>query len=150
MVKVGDRMSFDDELDLKSWLLEGGDEQLMHGGGRESRYVLHSVMVHSGDANSGHYYAFVRPGLGTLGSCHAVDDGPTAGRSISWFRFDDARVVKVSRRVVELEGFGGMHNGGTTSTSAYLLQYVRRDSIPALLHHHDEASTHQEWNSKQG
>lgn len=32
------------------------------------RYLLHSVLTHSGTVNSGHYYAYVRPGLG-LDSC---------------------------------------------------------------------------------
>ena len=29
-----------------------------------ARYLLHSVLTHSGTVNSGHYYAYVRPGLG--------------------------------------------------------------------------------------
>lgn len=41
-----------------------------------------SVLVHSGDDRSGHYYAFTRP------------DG------VNWFRFDDTRVEAVGREQV--------------------------------------------------
>ena len=42
-------------------------------------YRLHSVLVHSGGPNGGHYYAFIRP---------LCND--------QWLRFDDERVTKVS------------------------------------------------------
>ena len=52
----------------------------------------------------------------------------------SWFRFDDARITKATRLEVEQHGYGGQR-GSSMSTTAYLLQYVRKDAIPALLFH---------------
>ena len=41
-------------------------------------YHLHGVLVHSGDVNGGHYFAFIRP----------EKDG-------RWYRFDDDKVTPV-------------------------------------------------------
>jgi hypothetical protein len=40
------------------------------------RYVLHSVLVHSGGVGGGHYYAFVRPRVG-MDPQWAVPEGAT-------------------------------------------------------------------------
>ena len=71
-VKINDRFEFDEEIDLAPYMEE-------HPGGPEV-YLLHSVLVHSGDVNGGHYYAYIRP------DC-----------SDRWFKFNDERVTIATR-----------------------------------------------------
>ena len=107
-------------------------------------YDLQSVVVHVGEYGSGHYYAYVRPDA----------------RKNEWYRFDDDKVTKVTYREVAADcygsqssriaareakeglfsklfrGSGGKYGWGGRTSSAYVLQYVRRESIPML---YDEA-----------
>ena len=57
--------------------------------------VAPRLQVHSGTAQSGHYYSFVKD----------RSDGPSAG---SWFRFDDTRVTPFDPDDIEAECFGGV------------------------------------------
>jgi ubiquitin C-terminal hydrolase len=95
-----------------------------------SEYVLHTVLVHSGDVNSGHYYAFVRP--------HADRD--------LWYRFDDEQVSLCSQYAAVDDNFGGEdvfpYNYCTNTKppirrqrihSAYMLMYIRRDDLGRIL-----------------
>jgi ubiquitin carboxyl-terminal hydrolase 7 len=45
-----------------------------------NKYHLHSILVHRGTANAGHYYAFIKPTL---------ED--------SWYEFNDSKVSEVGR-----------------------------------------------------
>jgi ubiquitin carboxyl-terminal hydrolase 7 len=45
-----------------------------------NRYHLHSILVHRGTANSGHYYAFIKPSLND-----------------KWFEFNDDKVTEVTK-----------------------------------------------------
>ena len=80
-------------------------------------YRLHSVLVHSGGPNGGHYYAFIRPLT-----------------SDQWYKFDDERVTKVE----EKEAVEGMFGGSEyqrppwKTSSAYMLVYVLESAIPEL------------------
>ena len=51
---------------------------------------MHSILVHRGTANSGHYYAFIKPSL---------DD--------KWFQFNDADVTEVTKEYAIGQGVGG-------------------------------------------
>ncbi|CAN0460917.1 unnamed protein product, partial [Discosporangium mesarthrocarpum] len=62
MIKVNDRFAFPREMDIDQYL----DEEAERYPDRPNRYVLHSVLVHSGDVHGGHYYAYIRPS-GTVG-----------------------------------------------------------------------------------
>lgn len=55
----------------------------------ERNYVLHGVLVHSGDIDGGHYFALLKP----------EKDG-------KWFRFDDDRVTPVTLREVFQDNYG--------------------------------------------
>lgn len=93
MVKLNDRFEFPDELDLTELLHEPFKKARCHCRdfglfpnarsdeteqeeekelpGRDDpppQYLLHSVLVHSGNLQGGHYYAFVRP-LGESPEC---------------------------------------------------------------------------------
>lgn len=88
--------------------------------------------MHSGDLNAGHYYAFLRP----------EKDG-------QFFKFDDDRVTRATRREALDENFGGDYNLGgghdgvrnqisrqlsiKRSMNAYMLVYLRRNKIEEIL-----------------
>lgn len=58
-----------------------------------NQYHLHSILVHRGNMDSGHYYAFIRPGM---------DD--------RWFEFNDENVREVTKHHAFGQGIGGeMH-----------------------------------------
>lgn len=92
-------------------------------------YSLHGVLVHSGDFNAGHYYAFLKP----------KKDG-------DFYKFDDDRVTKATLREVLDENFGGDYittngiprNGPRPaplkrSMSAYMLVYLRQSRLDQIL-----------------
>uniref|UniRef100_UPI00359021C7 ubiquitin carboxyl-terminal hydrolase 28-like n=1 Tax=Myxine glutinosa TaxID=7769 RepID=UPI00359021C7 len=84
-------------------------------------YRLHSVLVHEGQAQAGHYWAFV--GRREWGFSGKRADGGTEGNAeteeIGWRRFNDVRVSEASWEEVQREGCGGEE-----SASAYCLLYV--------------------------
>ena len=103
-------------------------------------YDLQAIVVHVGEYGSGHYYSYVRPDI----------------RSNDWYRFNDHEITSVSFSEVVSDTFGGrvarkaeeehrgllkrifgsVHGGsygyGGRTSSAYMLQYVRRCDIPEL------------------
>lgn len=93
-------------------------------------YKLFSVLVHSGEgSSSGHYYAFIRPKMG------------------HWLKFNDDVVEKAYEYQVFNSNFGGTftdakynkitklieENEIKNITTAYMLIYLREDSIKDLL-----------------
>ena len=69
-------------LDLETVLDSSGDEV--------NRYHLHSIIVHNGTIDSGHYYTFIRPTL---------ED--------RWFKFNDGVVHEVPSWFAMARGIGG-------------------------------------------
>ena len=67
-------------------------------------YELYSIMIHSGSAWGGHYYAYIK-----------------SFEKNKWYSFNDSNVVEISYKDVN-KVFGGPSNFGS-STSAYLLMY---------------------------
>ena len=65
-------------------------------------YRLHAVMVHEGDVNQGHYWAYVNH------------------RELGWLKFNDNTVSQTSWEEISKEAVGG----GQSSTSAYSCVYV--------------------------
>ncbi|CDJ37602.1 ubiquitin carboxyl-terminal hydrolase, putative [Eimeria tenella] len=116
-VKVFDRYEFERELDLNEFCEGAGV------------YALHSVSVHQGDVNSGHYYSFLRPAPGT-----------------QWMRFDDEKVYHVSEYAAIGDNFGGEElecynylrgerkpRTRNKPYNAYILVYVNKTLAPSLL-----------------
>ena len=127
MMKVNDRHEFPDEFDAAPYLSADADRS------EPWMYQLHGVLVHSGDFNAGHYYAFLKP------------------EREGWFyKFDDDRVTKATMREVLEENFGGEYanlaNGGLgqrqpfirgystkRSMNAYMLVYIRKSRLDQVL-----------------
>jgi ubiquitin carboxyl-terminal hydrolase 7 len=128
MMKVNDRYEFPEVWDASPYLSEQAD--------RSEPYIyhLHGVLVHSGDLNAGHYYAFLKP----------EKDG-------HFYKFDDDRVTRATKREALEENFGGdfttQANGNTQpqrnpytrtwsnkrSMSAYMLVYIRASRSESIL-----------------
>lgn len=66
----------------------------------------------------GHYYAYLKPHVRNM-----------------WYKFDDDRVQPVPSKEVYDNNFGGIIPGSSaiSTTTAYLLMYLRDDDIPILL-----------------
>ncbi|KAI9798682.1 MAG: hypothetical protein M1833_004671 [Piccolia ochrophora] len=126
MMKVNDRYEFPEVFDATPYLSEDADKSEPY------LYQLHGVLVHSGDFNAGHYYAFLKP----------TKDG-------YFYKFDDDRVTRATMKEVLEENFGGDYavpNGTagfrnpytrTVSTkrsmSAYMLVYIRKSRADEVL-----------------
>ncbi|KAI9828435.1 MAG: hypothetical protein M1832_002863 [Thelocarpon impressellum] len=126
MMKVNDRYEFPETFDASPYLSDEAD--------RSEPYVyrLHGVLVHSGDFNAGHYYAFLKP----------TKDG-------HFYKFDDDRVTRATLKEAIEDNFGGEYgaaNGAagmrnpytrTLSTkrsmSAYMLVYIRQSRLDSVL-----------------
>ncbi|KAJ2741719.1 ubiquitin-specific protease ubp15 [Coemansia sp. BCRC 34301] len=129
MIKINDRHEFPPTIDLGEFLSDDADRS------QSWNYVLHGVLVHSGDLHGGHYFGLLRPN---------VED--------KWYRFDDDRVVPIFADEVFEEYYGGdfaqqnplqpqhqpMGSAGRPRvaskrfTNAYMLVYIRealRDSV---------------------
>lgn len=127
MVKLNDRHEFPEEFDASSYLSEEADRS------EPWVYQLQGVLVHSGDVNAGHYYAFLRPGK----------EGP-------FYKFDDDRVTRATMKETLEENFGGEYanlpngtvgvrqpyaRGYSTkrSMNAYMLVYIRKSRLDSIL-----------------
>lgn len=119
MVKLNSRFEFPTMLDLRGFAPGAG------------QYMLHTVVVHSGDVNSGHYYAHIKP----------TPDG-------GWVKFDDETVTPCSEFAAVEDNFGGsdltVHNYFDRTPrelqhyqppvrarihNAYMLVYIREDCV---------------------
>ncbi|KAJ6785782.1 hypothetical protein PWT90_03040 [Aphanocladium album] len=124
MMKINDRYEFPDVFDAAPYLNDDADRS------ESWAYQLHGVLVHSGDLNAGHYYAFIKPNK----------DG--------WFyKYDDDKVTKATSREVLEENYGGeehIPNGFTRAptqkkaptirqNSAYMLVYIRQTRVDKIL-----------------
>ncbi|PQE28539.1 ubiquitin carboxyl-terminal hydrolase protein [Rutstroemia sp. NJR-2017a WRK4] len=120
MMKINDRYEFPETFDAAPYLSEEADRS------ESWEYQLHGVLVHSGDLNAGHYYAYIKPNK----------DG--------WFyKYDDDKVTKATMREVLEENYGGEVplNGYTSAphkpiirhNSAYMLVYIRKSKLDEVL-----------------
>nr|POE65665.1 ubiquitin carboxyl-terminal hydrolase 21 [Quercus suber] len=132
MMKVNDRYEFPEVWDAAPYLDDSADKSEPY------IYHLHGVLVHSGDLNAGHYYAFLKP----------VKNG-------EFFRFDDDRVTRASKREAIDDNFGGDYaangiNGAKgqnpytrqwstkRSNNAYMLVYIRESRLDQILPPEDQ------------
>ncbi|KAM6190970.1 ubiquitin carboxyl-terminal hydrolase 28 isoform 3-T3 [Sarcoramphus papa] len=80
-------------------------------------YRLHAVLVHEGQANAGHYWAFIY-------------DQPRK----SWLKYNDISVTESSWEELERDSFGGLKNA-----SAYCLMYIS-DKVSRFVADGDDGS----------
>lgn len=73
----------------------------------QNAYHLHAVLVHEGQAASGHYWAYIYDSA-----------------SDQWLKFNDITVSEASWEELEKESVGGYHNA-----SAYCLMYIDKSKI---------------------
>lgn len=123
MMKINDRYEFPEAFDAAPYLTDKADKT------EPWIYKLHGVLVHSGDLNAGHYYAFIKP------------------NKEGWFyKYDDDKVTKATMREVLEDNFGGEYiqpngvphraKGGKPimrQNSAYMLVYIRESRLDSVL-----------------
>ena len=138
-VKLNSRFEFPTTLDMRQFMDPDvlKEESEKEGSDKDYTYELHAVMVHSGDSNVGHYYAYIKP-------------TPTSG----WFKFDDDRVTPASEEEAVNENFGYSSDPSIATahareqstvprserirltarlTNAYMLVYVRKSEYAQVL-----------------
>ncbi|CAG8737552.1 19364_t:CDS:10, partial [Gigaspora margarita] len=122
-VKINDRYEFPMEIDLERYLSPEADKA------KPYKYLLHGVLVHSGDLHGGHYFALLKP-----------------EKNGKWLKFDDDRITPVTDKEVLEDNFGGedsnvrlspaIRTGGRNLkrfTNAYMLVYIRECDIDDIL-----------------
>ncbi len=123
MMKINYRYEFPEAFDASPFLSEDAEKSESY------IYQLHSVLVHSGDLNAGHYYAYIKP----------TKDG-------HWYRYDDDKVIRATMREVLEDNYGGevVHPNGHVKApfqkaptirqnSAYMLVYIRQTRLDKVL-----------------
>jgi len=121
--KVHDNHTFPEHLCLDEFVRK--DYQQASKG--DNDYVLHSVLVHSGDVGAGHYYTYIRPSCGMdYSKLDKSQDG-------EWYRFNDERVCKVSSKEAVDYNFGAGNLNRSNAASAYMLLYVRAQDAGKVM-----------------
>lgn len=113
MEKINDFFQFYEEIDLSNYLAVQNSQ--------DNDYSLHSVVVHKGGINSGHYYAYIRPGVGN-----------------QWYMFNDELVRECDYDEVFTYNFGGtlelfkhrdrgniIRLNSKPDANAYILVYIK-------------------------
>ncbi|KAK1773820.1 hypothetical protein QBC45DRAFT_66178 [Copromyces sp. CBS 386.78] len=121
--KINDFFSFPDKIDMHPYTMEhlkNPDEDQ-----QEDVFELVGVLVHSGTAESGHYYSYIR-------------ERPSRSEQPVWVEYNDDSVTSFDPSQLENACFGGTdyrsnsdHNGMhfEKSYSAYMLFYERSSSL---------------------
>lgn len=123
--KINDYFSFPRKIDMKPYKVE----HLMNvpDGISEDIFELVGVLIHSGTAESGHYYSFIR-------------ERPSSGDQDNWIEFNDDSVTRWDSANMEGSCFGGTDYRGPASQgnlqfdksySAYMLFYERSSVVAA-------------------
>lgn len=124
MDKINDYFEFYEEIDLKNYVSDTNKNS----SDEDYKYTLHSIVIHKGSMNNGHYYAYIRPDT-----------------SDNWYHFNDESVRQADKYEVFKSNFGGFNKiyrhkdkgviaefNQRTDASAYILVYIKnslRDQI---------------------
>lgn len=126
-VKFNDRFEFNEKINLDKYLEKHEDTP--------ANYILHAVLVHSGDNHGGHYVVFINP----------RGDG-------SWCKFDDDVVSSVPKTAAIDQNYGGTDDDFMLNvrncTNAYMLVYVRESGMKTILQEVTEIDIPSELNDK--
>ncbi|KDR24281.1 ubiquitin carboxyl-terminal hydrolase 7 [Zootermopsis nevadensis] len=122
-VKFNDRFEFDEKISLESYLQTPEPTR--------ADYILHAVLVHSGDNHGGHYVVFINP----------KGDG-------KWCKFDDDVVSRCTKQEAIDHNYGGhdddMNMTVKHCTNAYMLVYIRDSELKNVLQEVTEEDIPQE------
>lgn len=124
MMKINDLYEFPEAFDAAPYLDKDADRS------ESWEYQLHGVLVHSGDLNAGHYYAYIKP-----------------NKEGWWYKYDDDKVTKATRREVLDDNYGGEYKTPSVymkntiqkkaplmrPNSAYMLVYIRKSRVDEVL-----------------
>jgi ubiquitin carboxyl-terminal hydrolase 7 len=120
-MKINDVFEYHEEINLSKYLIDETNSE-------DCLYSLHSVVVHKGNINSGHYYAFIKP---------TIED--------SWLKFNDESVRPASKVEALQNNFGGVfinytllekdifENKSLNDSNAYILIYIQNSSRSSIL-----------------
>lgn len=116
--KINDHFSFPNEIDLNPYTVEYLSDQTKD---QEDIFELVGVLVHSGTAESGHYYSYIR-------------ERPSRSEHTNWFEFNDENVSPWDASLMEAATFGGPGYSldgvmQDKPNSAYMLFYQRASSL---------------------
>ncbi|KAF9573120.1 hypothetical protein EC968_008969 [Mortierella alpina] len=167
-IKINDRFEFPTRLDMEPYTLDylTRKEQAQEGvssspppyppGGLEngpvSQYNLVGVLVHTGTADSGHYYSYIKdrgPDMPFTPSPNSSLD-TTQGDSARWYHFNDSKVEEFDASEIPAKAFGGSEfipqdsspymktppRSTTKPYSAYMLFYERADAVAVQKTHY--------------
>ncbi|KAI1457701.1 hypothetical protein F4805DRAFT_427886 [Annulohypoxylon moriforme] len=120
--KINDYFPFPTKVDMQPYTIEHLSDPSRNS--EPDMFELVGVLVHSGTAESGHYYSYIR-------------ERPTASSMPSWVEFNDEVVTSWDPAQMESACFGGpeyrpQFEAGTTYEkvySAYMLFYQRSSSL---------------------
>ncbi|KAI0395296.1 hypothetical protein F5Y17DRAFT_423819 [Xylariaceae sp. FL0594] len=119
--KINDYFPFPDKIDMHPYTVEHLSNP--SGSQQKDMFELVGVLVHSGTAETGHYYSFIR-------------ERPNASTATSWVEFNDDHVSAWDPSHMENACFGGtdyrVHDGANVYEkvySAYMLFYQRSSSL---------------------
>lgn len=129
--KIHDKFTFGLTLDVRDYIRKSSLQE-----GVSTVYHLHSIVVHEGNIDTGHYYTYIRPKLSSYSS------DPSGERHSDWFKYND-HVVSTVKESEVLENSYGISRGGEVRLStptAYMLVYIREADLENVLGDNPEAS----------
>ncbi|CAD6444908.1 6039bd08-4af7-4836-9051-2cf9a245c040 [Sclerotinia trifoliorum] len=118
--KINDHFTFPPSIDMRPYKVE----YLMNESGEveEDMFELVGVLVHTGTAETGHYYSYIR-------------ERPQVGGQENWVEFNDDAVTSWEPGFMESACFGGLEHGAIDNMpfeknySAYMLFYQRSSTL---------------------
>jgi ubiquitin carboxyl-terminal hydrolase 34 len=123
--KINDYFEFPNTLDMRPYTMEylaakeGGEETPSE----PDEFELVGVLVHTGTAESGHYYSYIR-------------DRVSIAETPSWLEFNDSDVSYFNPNSIPAACFGGSDNSNAAYVnkpfSAYMLFYQRKFSLTKI------------------
>ncbi|KAM0274993.1 hypothetical protein ACHAQH_007683 [Verticillium albo-atrum] len=123
--KINDYFSFPNRIDMRPYTVEFLNEESSTD--EQDVFELVGVLVHSGTAESGHYYSYIR-------------ERPSNAETETWLEFNDEAVSTWDSAQLELATFGGpdVNMGSDVNSvlydktySAYMLFYQRSSVLKA-------------------
>ena len=85
---------------------------------KDGQYLLHAVLVHSGDNHGGHYVVFINP-----------------RGDRKWCKFDDDVVSRCTEKEAVTNNYGGVDEEvlARHTTTAYMLVYIRKSAMKDIF-----------------